>query len=212
MRGTKCGHGNSDLVSGVCGGVGVQGEGLHAHVLLQALVCICICKITSTGEIAGLLKRYAEGFHIPVVVTNQITTAFGVCGGHCVCTADSILTAHSTTTTTAPTQEAPTHAIPAPTTDNPPNPQPPDAHITASLGTAWAHAVHCRLVLEYAGSTRCVHIVKAPDCALATFDYVVNARGIEVVRQAALPMLEGGSVLGMAIGNTGQYGGGSGGF
>ncbi len=129
-------------------------------------------------------------------------------------------TQHVTSTHTPP-QDAPTHATPNPTNhptadlqdDTTTNPS-ADAHITASLGTAWAHAVHSRLVLEYTNTTRSIHVVKAPDCALTTFEYVVNARGVEVVRQAAVPTIlgggsgGGGSVLGMSIGNTGQYGGG----
>lgn len=32
-----------------------------------------------SGEMASLLKTYAETANVPVVVTNQITTALGVC-------------------------------------------------------------------------------------------------------------------------------------
>lgn len=68
----------------------------------------------------------------------------------------------------------------------------------------------CRLVLEYTTSGRCCKVVKAPDCPFAALEYQVTSDGLEMVRQAALPLLlpEGGgsgSVLGMAIGNVVQY-------
>lgn len=102
------------------------------------------------------------------------------------------------------TQGTPQHALPAPHAT-----VQPAAHVTASLGTVWAHAVSCRLVLEYAEATRCLKVVKAPDCPFAALEYRVTPRGLEVTRQAALPLLPqrggSGSVLGMAIGNAVSY-------
>lgn len=78
----------------------------------------------------------------------------------------------------------------------------------------WAHAVSCRLVLEYLPEgSRCLKVVKAPDCPFAALEYRVTAAGLDVLRQAALPLLPtngweagGGSVLGMAISNVVDYG------
>ncbi len=83
--GTTCGLDNNDLV---CGGV-VAGGGDSGYAKTNTKNTpkkhTQIHTYTPThkhthnqGEIAGLLKRYAEGWHVPVVVTNQITTAFGV--------------------------------------------------------------------------------------------------------------------------------------
>ncbi|KAI3430763.1 hypothetical protein D9Q98_009175 [Chlorella vulgaris] len=121
------------------------------------------------GQQASRLKYLAETFHIPVLVTNQVTTHIGGSFG-------------------------------GGSTGG-------GGHLTAALGTLWAHAVNTRLVLEMVQGTRFVRIAKSPAAPIAAFAYVVTGSGLELLDGLEAPpeMLQQGSVTHMAIANEQPY-------
>ena len=84
--------------------------------------------VSSAGQQAAILKSLAETFRIAVVVVNQVTAQMH-----------------------APTS----HAFQGNTGANT---RQQDSHLTAALGTMWAHAVNTRLVLESAAEVRYIKV------------------------------------------------------
>ena len=84
-----------------------------------------------------MLKSLAETFRIPVVVVNQVTAQMY-----------------------APTS----HAFQGSTTSGSNRQQ--GTHLTAALGTMWAHAVNTRLVLESAADVRYLKVCQVAVAAL----------------------------------------------
>lgn len=80
-------------------------------------------------------------------------------------------------------------------------------HLTAALGTMWAHAVNTRLVLESAAGSRFVRIAKSPAAPNAAFAYRVTGSGLELLPDVEPPpqLLQPGSVVHGAIANEAPY-------
>ncbi|KAL4420437.1 hypothetical protein ABPG75_010093 [Micractinium tetrahymenae] len=80
-------------------------------------------------------------------------------------------------------------------------------HLTAALGTMWAHAVNTRLVLESAAGNRFVRIAKSPAAPNAAFAYRVTGAGLELLPDVVPPpqLLQPGSVVHGAIANEVPY-------
>lgn len=76
-------------------------------------------------------------------------------------------------------------------------------HLTAALGTMWAHAVNTRLVLESTAGSRFLRIAKSPAAPNAAFAYRVTGAGLEVLPDVEPPaqLLQPGSVVHGAIAN-----------
>eukprot|EP00878_Enallax_costatus_P014034 GHUV01014676.1.p1 GENE.GHUV01014676.1~~GHUV01014676.1.p1 ORF type:complete len:342 (+),score=88.81 GHUV01014676.1:305-1330(+) len=93
--------------------------------------------ITARGELLGqqaaVLKSIAEAHRIPVVVTNQVTAR------------------PSGPTTHAFQQQQQQRPRPGDSSSS-------SGHVTAALGTKWAHAVNVRLILERFGDKRVVKV------------------------------------------------------
>ncbi|XP_020603689.1 DNA repair protein RAD51 homolog 2-like [Orbicella faveolata] len=103
----------------------------------------------------------AETFHIPVVVTNQITTRF--------------VNARSSSGSAA-FQDV-DGADAEPDDDD-------SSHVTAALGNTWSHAVNTRLIVQYMDERfRQVLISKSPVAPFASFVYTIHAQGIVLERQ-----------------------------
>ena len=80
------------------------------------------------GQQAATLKALAETFRIPVVVVNQVTAQVHVPASHAF-------------------------------QGNPgPSSRPQESHLTAALGTMWAHAVNTRVVLESIADIRYIKV------------------------------------------------------
>eukprot|EP00960_Hanusia_phi_P028012 747154-Hanusia_phi.AAC.4 len=107
------------------------------------------------GREAYILKRLAEDFKIPVVVTNQVTMKFNA--GH------------------RKTDEVVTSDMPAR--------HDPDSYLTAALGTSWSHCVNTRLVLEQGLSTRVLTVAKSPLSPVVRMDYQIMEGGISVTSE-----------------------------
>ncbi|KAL4424690.1 hypothetical protein ABPG77_004497 [Micractinium sp. CCAP 211/92] len=80
-------------------------------------------------------------------------------------------------------------------------------HLTAALGTLWAHAVNTRLVLESAAGNRFVRIAKSPAAPNAAFAYRVTGAGLELLPEVEPPpqLLQPGSVVHGTIANDVPY-------
>ena len=93
------------------------------------------------GQQAATLKSLAETFRIPVVVVNQVTAQVHVPASHAF-------------------QGDPGHRA---------NRQ-QESHLTAALGTMWAHAVNTRLVLESVADVRYIKVcLVLASCACLQF-------------------------------------------
>ncbi|KAL9953379.1 hypothetical protein ACROYT_G040788 [Oculina patagonica] len=117
---------------------------------------------------AAILKYLAETFHIPVVVTNQITTRFlGASGSAAFQDVDG--------------------ADAEPDEDD-------GSHVTAALGNTWSHAVNTRLIVQYLDEKfRQVSISKSPVAPFASFVYTIHAKGIVLERQDTPGQERGGN-------------------
>ncbi|KAK9807879.1 hypothetical protein WJX72_011994 [[Myrmecia] bisecta] len=129
------------------------------------------------GQQAAALKYLAEAFRIPVLVTNQVTTRIQGPAGYAF---DATSSSH------------------APETSG-------QSHLTAALGTMWAHAVNTRLVLETAGGARFTKIAKCPSAPNAVFAYAVTASGLELQPDVPVPVILQGSCVDMAIANEIEF-------
>eukprot|EP01104_Vermistella_antarctica_P005070 TRINITY_DN15490_c0_g1_i1.p1 TRINITY_DN15490_c0_g1~~TRINITY_DN15490_c0_g1_i1.p1 ORF type:complete len:445 (-),score=62.94 TRINITY_DN15490_c0_g1_i1:34-1368(-) len=142
---------------------------------------------------ASMLKYYAEAFNIPVVVTNQVTTALRRGG--------NVDAQHEFSGKARPPQ-ARSHPYAIAQTRKRKNNGGDDSdaggdgddeisssYVTAALGTLWAHAVNTRLVLEYTdmepsdGTTsfRSLTVAKSPLSAVTSIHYHVTKSGLEEV-------------------------------
>ena len=95
------------------------------------------------GREAYLLKKLAEDFKLPVVVTNQVTMKFN----------------------SGPRK-------PEETSENSSR-QEQDSYLTAALGTSWSHCVNTRLVLEQGSSTRVLTVAKSPLSPVVRMEYQI---------------------------------------
>lgn len=80
------------------------------------------------GQQAAILKSLAETFRIPVVVVNQVTAQVHAPANH----------PFQGSASTGNRQQ--------------------ESHLTAALGTVWAHAVNTRLVLESVADVRYIKV------------------------------------------------------
>lgn len=119
---------------------------------------------------AAILKYLAETFHIPVVVTNQITTRFvgeGPGGGNSLNRTEAF-------------QDVDGGVDAEPEEDD-------GSRVTAALGNTWSHAVNTRLIVQYLDETfRQILISKSPIAPFASFVYTIQAKGIVLERQNTL--------------------------
>jgi len=124
---------------------------------------------------AAILKYLAETFHIPVVVTNQITTRFvglGTGAGNPLNSSEAF--------------EDVDGADAEPEGDD-------GSHVTAALGNTWSHAVNTRLIVQYLDDRfRQVLISKSPVAPFASFVYTIQAGGIFLEHQNTSRQERGG--------------------
>ena len=154
------------------------------------------------GLQAAALKALAERHRVPVVVTNQVTAR--------------------------PTGPA-AHAFQGGGgNDGGGGGNDGDGHLSAALGTKWAHGVNVRLVLERQGSQRFIKIAKSPLSPSLAFEYAITAAGVQQVGAGPVDAARagvGGSALAIPIaneappdwsaggyGDDGGWGGGGGGW
>lgn len=110
---------------------------------------------------AAILKYIAETFHIPVVVTNQITTRFIGAGS---------------SSGNEGFQDVDGADVEPEEDDG--------SHVTAALGNTWSHAVNTRLIVQYLDERfRQVLISKSPVAPFASFVYTIHAQGLVLERQ-----------------------------
>ncbi|GAX80377.1 hypothetical protein CEUSTIGMA_g7816.t1 [Chlamydomonas eustigma] len=126
------------------------------------------------GQVASRLKYLAESFKIPVVVTNQVTTRFS-----------DATTAHGF----QQQQQLPS------TMDQ--------GHLTAALGTKWAHCVNVRLVLDRLAERRFMKVAKSPSSDNIACEYKITAQGVEEVFGSQVPVVISNkrNILAMTIEN-----------
>jgi len=124
---------------------------------------------------AAILKCLAETFHIPVVVTNQITTRFvglGTGAGNPLNSSEAF--------------EDVDGADAEPAGDD-------GSHVTAALGNTWSHAVNTRLIVQYLDDKfRQVLISKSPVAPFASYVYTIQAGGIFLEHQNTSRQERGG--------------------
>ncbi|RDD37656.1 DNA repair protein RAD51-like protein 2 [Trichoplax sp. H2] len=121
---------------------------------------------TQRGQIlskqAAILKRIAEAFSIPIIITNQITTSYNQRKNDSINDEDVSNIQADDSSTTAFEDHRP--------------------HIIAALGETWAHNVNTRLFLEPIDDTRKkITIMKSPVAATASLNYVIESKGIVVI-------------------------------
>jgi len=125
---------------------------------------------------AAILKYLAETFHIPVVVTNQITTRFvglGTGAGNPLNSSEAF--------------EDVDGADAEPEGDD-------GSHVTTALGNTWSHAVNTRLIVQYLDDKfRQVLISKSPVAPFASFVYTIQAGGIFLEHQNTSRQERGGN-------------------
>ena len=107
------------------------------------------------GQQAATLKSLAETFRIPVVVVNQVT---------------------------AQVYAPATHAFQGQTA---PAGQPAQTHLTAALGTMWAHAVNTRLVLESVADVRYIKVSSAVTLHLVLSNNSTKVSSVHWLRSVA---------------------------
>lgn len=126
---------------------------------------------------AVILKYLAETFHIPVVVTNQITTRF-------VGEGPGVGNVFDKTQTF---QDADGGVGAEPEDDD-------GSRVTAALGNTWSHAVNTRLIVQYLDEKfRQILVSKSPIAPFGTFIYTIQAEGIVLERQNSLREELGGN-------------------
>ncbi|BBN03918.1 RAD51-like protein 1 [Marchantia polymorpha subsp. ruderalis] len=114
------------------------------------------------GQQATILKFLAEAFRIPVLVTNQVRTK-----------SDNQWSGPASAN--AP-HDAHNRAIPIDFGEGG-----LEQHLTAALGTKWAHSVNVRLVLECTVSGHyLIKIVKSPMSPSVSFPYRLTQGGLEL--------------------------------
>ncbi|XP_064621384.1 DNA repair protein RAD51 homolog 2-like isoform X2 [Lineus longissimus] len=102
---------------------------------------------------AAILKYIAEEFMIPIVVTNQITTRFGV---------------PKEVKLNNPEDE--TSSV---------NLEGEGGYVTAALGNTWSHCVNTRFIVQYLdGPRRQILIAKSPVAPFAAFIYRIQSSGL----------------------------------
>lgn len=125
---------------------------------------------------AAILKYLAETFHIPVVVTNQITTRFvgaGFGAGNPLNSSEAFQDVDG--------------ADAEPEEDD-------GSHVTAALGNTWSHAVNSRLIVQYLDDKfREVLISKSPIAPFASFVYTIQPKGIVLEQQNTSRQERGGN-------------------
>ncbi|CAG9466450.1 unnamed protein product [Pedinophyceae sp. YPF-701] len=121
------------------------------------------------GQQAAALKHLAESFRIPVLVTNQVTTAIGPSATHGV--ASGVV----------------------------PDAAQAGGRLTAALGAQWAHAVNTRLVLEHTAGARWVRVAKSPMCAAVAVPYEIKGGGVVEYEGVEAQHVRQGDVLAMGI-------------
>ncbi|XP_029589134.1 DNA repair protein RAD51 homolog 2 isoform X4 [Salmo trutta] len=103
------------------------------------------------GQEAATLKYLAQAFHIPVVLTNQITTHVGNRGER---GAASFRGASD---------------------------ERDSGYVTAALGNTWSHSVNTRLIVQYVDThQRQIVIAKSPVAPFAVLNYTVQKEGIRL--------------------------------
>ncbi|KAK3260783.1 DNA repair protein RAD51 [Cymbomonas tetramitiformis] len=131
------------------------------------------------GQLASTLKALAEAFGIPVVVTNQVTTTGWKQQRGQGDTAEfafqqSEREAEARAASLANDLDEESAMVSAAAMS--------ESHLTAALGTKWAHCVNTRLVLEDSGlGARTVKVVKSPAARMAALQYAITNKGIELV-------------------------------
>mmetsp|Transcript_13067 Transcript_13067/g.15767 ORF Transcript_13067/g.15767 Transcript_13067/m.15767 type:complete len:505 (+) Transcript_13067:671-2185(+) len=145
------------------------------------------------GQQAARLKFLSESFSIPVIVTNQVTTSFnrGPANSGFGFEQQGRSGARQGT---GGDEEAGNIAAES------------ESHLTAALGTKWAHCVNTRLVLEATHSYRSIKVAKSPEAPMISLPYMVTSKGIELTnahlsdpQPSSAP--GGGGVVGMEIRN-----------
>lgn len=134
------------------------------------------------GRQAASLKRLAEQYRIPVVVTNQVTARPIGAATH-----DFQAVAGQLQPGTSSYQS---------------NSSVDQGQLTAALGTKWAHCVNVRLVLERMGPHRYIKIAKSPISANLVFEYTISNEGLqEVTNTGGIPMALQESAINVSIAN-----------
>lgn len=125
---------------------------------------------------AAILKYLAETFHIPVVVTNQITTRFVGAGSGAGNSLNEVEALQDVDGADAEPEE-----------EN-------GSHVTAALGNTWSHAVNTRLIVQYLDDKfRQILISKSPLAPFASFVYTIQAKGIVLEHQNVTGPERGGN-------------------
>lgn len=138
------------------------------------------------GQQAARLKYLAESFRIPVLVTNQVTTAFGSASERGADFAFQQADAAGASGSQRGRRV--------------------ESQLVAALGTKWAHCVNTRLLLEAAEGGRWVTIAKSAGASHSTVPYAVTPAGVVEVEMApgdsgAYIGRSGGDVQRMSIRN-----------
>jgi len=132
------------------------------------------------AEQAGLLKRLADSFRVPVLVTNQITVA---------------------------SRGAATHGVPGPAgapggngesdgeSDGAGAGAVGGGRMVAALGPLWAHAVNTRIALLARHGRRWAELCKSPCCPNVAVPYKVGPEGVSPDPGAQPEYVPAGSVL-----------------
>jgi hypothetical protein len=139
------------------------------------------------GQQAARLKYLAESFRIPVLVTNQVTTAFGSASERGADFAFQQVDAEGAASASQRGRRL-------------------ESQLVAALGTKWAHCVNTRLLLEAAEGGRWVTVAKSAGASHRTVPYAVTPAGIMEVELAlgdsgAYVGQSGGDVQRMSIRN-----------
>lgn len=125
---------------------------------------------------AAILKYLAETFHIPVVVTNQITTRFVGAGSGAGNSLNEVEALQDVDGADAEPEEE------------------DGSHVTAALGNTWSHAVNTRLIVQYLDDKfRQILISKSPLAPFASFVYTIQAKGIVLEHQNVTGPERGGN-------------------
>jgi len=128
------------------------------------------------GQIAASFKKLSEALDVPVMVVNQVSARFGPALSH------------------GGRMQGP----------GPPGDRPSNAPLGAALGTAWAHAINTRLVMEAEhGRNRSIRLAKSPTAPCITIPYRITEAGLVVDdSRGRLPsIMAGGSCLDGDIAN-----------
>ncbi|XP_064280344.1 DNA repair protein RAD51 homolog 2 isoform X7 [Passer domesticus] len=109
---------------------------------------------------ASVLKYLAEEFSIPVILTNQITTALSSGPG---VQADLVSPADDLSLSEGSSVSGKRDS----------------GYVTAALGNTWSHSVNTRLILQYHDlPTRQLLVAKSPVAPFSTFFYTIEKSGL----------------------------------